>query len=70
MVWTYWEADRGTFTALNNGGKNAQMQTEEDIKPQLQFGASKTAIAMAQLLQYNCHARIKKAAACHRHSKD
>ena len=41
-----------------------------DIKSQLRFGASKTDLAMAQLLQYNCYARYKEGAATHRHSKD
>ena len=41
-----------------------------DIKSQLRFGASKTDLAIAQLLQYNCYARYKEGAATHRHSKD
>lgn len=41
-----------------------------DIKSQLQHGASKSDLAMAQLLQYNCFARSKKGAKFHRHSKD
>ena len=41
-----------------------------DIKSQLRFGASKTDLAMAQLLQYNCYARFKEGAPTHRHSKD
>lgn len=41
-----------------------------DIKSQLRFGASKTDLAMAQLLQYNCYARYKEGANTHRHSKD
>ncbi len=36
-----------------------------DIKSQLRFGASKTDLAMAQLLQYNCYARYKEGAATH-----
>jgi len=41
-----------------------------DIKSQLRFGAPKTDLAMAQLLQYNCYARLKEGAPTHRHSKD
>ncbi len=41
-----------------------------DIKFQLIFGAPKTDLAMAQLLQYNCYARFKEGAPTHRHSKD
>ena len=41
-----------------------------DIKSQLRFGASKTDLAITQLLQYNCYARYKEGAATHRHSKD
>ena len=41
-----------------------------DIKSQLRFGASKTDLAIAQLLQYTCYARYKEGAATHRHSKD
>lgn len=41
-----------------------------DIKSQLEFGASKTAIAIAQLLQYNCHSRIQNTTGSHRHSKN
>ena len=41
-----------------------------DIKSQLRFGASKTDLAMAQLLQYNCYARYRKGVAPQRHSKD
>jgi len=41
-----------------------------DIKSQLRFGASKTDLAMAQLLQYNCYARYEEGAPTHRHSKD
>ncbi len=41
-----------------------------DIKYQLRFGAYKTEIAMAQLLQYNCYARFKEDARTHRHPKD
>jgi len=40
-----------------------------DIKSQLRFGAPKTDLAMAQLLQYNCYARFKEGAPTHRHSK-
>ncbi|KAH3711848.1 hypothetical protein DPMN_071523 [Dreissena polymorpha] len=41
-----------------------------DIKSQLTFGASKTDLAMAQLLQYNCCARYQEGAKTFRHSKD
>ena len=41
-----------------------------DIKSQLRFGASKSDLAMAQLLQYNCYARYKEGAATHRHSRE
>ena len=41
-----------------------------DIKSQLRFGASKTDLAMAQLLQYNCYGRCRKEKATQRHSKD
>lgn len=41
-----------------------------NIKSQLTFGASKTDLAMAQLLQYNCYSRYREGAAPQRHSKD
>ena len=41
-----------------------------DIKSQLRFGASKTDLAMAQLLQYNCYGRCRNEKATQRHSKD
>lgn len=41
-----------------------------DIKSQLQHGASKSDLAMAQLLQYNCFAKYKTGSQVHRHSKD
>ena len=41
-----------------------------DIKSQLQFDASKTDLAMAQLLQYNCYGRYREGAATYCHSKD
>lgn len=41
-----------------------------DIKSQLRFGASKTDLAMAQLLQYNCYAKYRENAKTFRHSKD
>lgn len=41
-----------------------------DIKSQLRFGASKTDLAIAKLLQYNCYARYKEGATTHRHLKD
>ncbi|KAH3857789.1 hypothetical protein DPMN_100404 [Dreissena polymorpha] len=41
-----------------------------DIKSQLRFGASKTDLAMAQLLQYNCYAQYKEEAKTFRHTKD
>lgn len=48
----------------------AMLEHRADIKSQLRFGASKTDLAIAQLLQYNCYARYKEGAATHRHSKD
>ncbi|KAJ8386023.1 hypothetical protein AAFF_G00178440 [Aldrovandia affinis] len=47
----------------------AMLEHGADIKSQLRFGASKTDLAIAQLLQYNCYARYKEGAATHRHSK-
>eukprot|EP00745_Piridium_sociabile_P026549 TRINITY_DN4240_c0_g1_i3.p1 TRINITY_DN4240_c0_g1~~TRINITY_DN4240_c0_g1_i3.p1 ORF type:complete len:1496 (-),score=398.92 TRINITY_DN4240_c0_g1_i3:837-5324(-) len=41
-----------------------------DIKSQLQHGASKSDLAMSQLLQYNCFAKSQKGTQVHRHSKD
>ncbi|XP_066968123.1 uncharacterized protein [Macrobrachium rosenbergii] len=41
-----------------------------DIKSQLRFGSSKSDLAIAQLLQYNCFSRQKEGASVHRHSKD
>ncbi len=41
-----------------------------DIKSQLRFGASKTDLAMAQLLQHNCYGRCRNEKASQRHSKD
>ena len=41
-----------------------------DIKSQLEFGASKSDQAMAQLLQYNCYARYREGAKTFRHSKE
>ena len=41
-----------------------------DIKSQLRFGASKTDLAMAQFLQYNCYAKYREETATYRHSKD
>jgi len=40
-----------------------------DIKSQLRTGASKSDLAMAQLLQYNCSDRYKKLTSTHSHSK-
>ena len=40
-----------------------------DIKSQLSFGASKTDLAISQLLQYNCYARYREGASKHRHLK-
>ena len=39
-----------------------------DIKSQLRLGASRSDLAMAQLLPYNCYAKNKEGAATHRHS--
>ena len=41
-----------------------------DIKSQLQHGASKSDLAMSQLLQYNCFTKSQKGTQVHRHSKD
>ena len=46
------------------------IQHGADIKSQLRYGASKTDLALAQLLQYNCSAKYKEGTATHRHSKD
>ena len=48
----------------------AMLEHRTDIKSQLRFGASKTDVAIAQLLQYNSHAKYKEGAPTHRHSKD
>ena len=48
----------------------ALLEHGADIKSQLRFGASKTDLAIAQLLQYNCHVRYKEGSATHRHFKD
>ncbi len=40
-----------------------------DIKSQLRFGAPKRDLAMAQLLQCNCYARLKEGAPIYRHSR-
>lgn len=41
-----------------------------DIKSQLLHGASKSDLALAQLLQYSCFASIKRESNVHRHSKE
>ena len=41
-----------------------------DIKYQLRLGASKSDLAMSQLLQYNCYARYKEGTATHQHSRE
>ena len=41
-----------------------------DIKSQIKHGASKSDLAIAQLLPYNCFAKYKEYASTHRHSKD
>jgi len=41
-----------------------------DIKSQLKCGASKSDLALAQLLQYNCSDKYKEGVKVHRHSKD
>ena len=41
-----------------------------DIQSQLRFGASKTDLATAQLLQYKCYARYREGAKTFRHSKE
>lgn len=41
-----------------------------DIKSQIVHGASKSDLAMSQLLQYNCFAKSKEGTKVHRHCKD
>lgn len=41
-----------------------------DIKSQLRLGASKTDLAMSQLLQYNCYTKYQEDGKLLRHSKD
>ena len=41
-----------------------------DIKSQLNHGASKSDLAIVQLLQFNCFSKCKDNATTHRHSKD
>ncbi len=41
-----------------------------DIMSQLQHGASKSDLAISQLLQFNCSAKYKEGTEVHRHSKD
>ncbi len=44
----------------------AMVERGADIKSQLRFGAPKTDLAMAPLLQYNCYARFKESVPTHR----
>ena len=44
--------------------------TRSQYNSELQHGAPKFDLAIAQLLQYNCFARSKKGAQFHRHCKD
>lgn len=41
-----------------------------DINSQLKFGAAKTDLAMAHLLQYNCYAKYREGVSTYRHSKE
>jgi len=41
-----------------------------DIKSQLQHGASKSDLAISQLLQFNCFTKYQEGTEVHRHSKD
>ncbi|KAK3889081.1 hypothetical protein Pcinc_006956 [Petrolisthes cinctipes] len=41
-----------------------------DIKSQLQHGASKSDLALSQLLLFNCFGKYKEGTVVHRHSKD
>ena len=41
-----------------------------DIKSQIEHGTTKSDLAIAQLVQYNCFAKYKEDASTHRHSKD
>lgn len=43
---------------------------EADIKSQIKHGATKSDLAIAQLLQYSCFAKYKEDASTHRDSKD
>lgn len=46
------------------------VEHDANIKSRLRFGVSKTHVAIAQLLQYNCYAKYKEGASTHRHSKE
>ncbi|KAH3796019.1 hypothetical protein DPMN_149583 [Dreissena polymorpha] len=46
------------------------IEQEVNIKSQLQLGASKTDLTMAQLLQYNCFSKSKDSLATNRHTKE
>ena len=48
----------------------AQISHGSDIISQSDIGLSKANVALAQLLQFNCHQDYKKDAAYHRHTKD
>jgi hypothetical protein len=41
-----------------------------DIKSQLRFGASKTDLAIAQLIQYNCYSKYKEGSVTQKHASD
>ena len=41
-----------------------------DIKSQIKHGATKSDLAIAKLLQYNCFAKYEEDASTHRYSKD
>ncbi|MGH0137069.1 UNVERIFIED_CONTAM: hypothetical protein FKN15_028239 [Acipenser sinensis] len=46
------------------------IEYDADIKSQLKHGVSKSDLAIAQLLQYNCYTKYKEGAKSHRHYKD
>ena len=41
-----------------------------DIKAHLAYGTAKSDLAIAQLLQFNCHSKQREGSTTHRHSKD
>ena len=54
-----------------NRKKDVQLPfLKADIKSQIKHGATKSDLAIAQLLQYSCFAKYKEDASTHRDSKD